>query len=121
MLFRAFVLVGILTLTSCLDNKDYTLDTLTLTPSVALPVAFGDISLQDLISNKDSTYLRAYSDGLLYLYYSQKLASQDIRSLFTLPNNSYPISFSIPAGTLPAQSSDSPPVVITQTLAKTLH
>jgi hypothetical protein len=48
MLFRAFVLVGILTLTSCLDNKDYTLDTLTLTPSVALPVAFGDISLQDL-------------------------------------------------------------------------
>jgi hypothetical protein len=116
MLFRAFVLVGILTLTSCLDNKDYTLDTLTLTPSVALPVAFGDISLQDLISNKDSTYLRAYSDGLLYLYYSQKLASQDIRSLFTLPNNSYPISFSIPAGTLPAQSSDSPPVVITQTL-----
>jgi len=118
MLFRALVLVFVLTLTSCINNKDYNLDSLTLTPSVALPIAFGNISILDLISDKDSSYLKVYPDGLLYFYYSQTLPSQDIRSLFKLPNNTYNLSpaFSIPAGTLPAQPADSPPVTVTQIL-----
>lgn len=106
MLYRVFVFVFILAFTSCIDNKDYTLDSLTLTPTVALPVAFGDISILDLISDKDSAYLKVYSDGLLYFSYSQILTSQSIRNLFAVPNNTSVTGFDLPPGALPISSSD---------------
>ncbi len=104
--FRSIVVICILALTSCLDNKDYTLDSLTLTPTVAFPLAFGNISVLDLVSDKDSTYLKVYPDGLLYFSYSQTLPSQDVRALFKLPNNTSNFGFDAPAGTLPPIPSD---------------
>ncbi len=106
MFYRSLVFVFILAFASCIDNKDYTLDSLTLTPTVALPVAFGNISILDLVTGKDSAYLKVYSDGLLYFSYAQTLASQDIRNLFAVPSNTTVTGFDLPPGTLPASSSD---------------
>lgn len=106
MLNRVIVFVFILAFASCIDNKDYTLDSLTLSPTVALPVAFGNISILDLITDKDSAYLKVYPDGLLYFSYSQSLASRDIRNLFIIPTSTTTTGFDFPAGTLPPSSSD---------------
>lgn len=106
MRFNPLVFAGLLVLASCLDSKDYDIDKVTLTPTVALPLAFGNISILDLISDKDSSFLRVYPDGLLYFYYSQSLASQDIKGLFDLPNNVNNTSFDVPQGTLPPSSAD---------------
>jgi hypothetical protein len=103
---RAFIFIAILALSACIDNKDYTLDSLTITPTEAIPLASGTVSILDFISDGDSAYLKTYPDGLLYLSYSQTLKSEDIRNKFTIPNNSSTASFDLPAGTLPISSSD---------------
>ncbi|CAN5308930.1 hypothetical protein BH10BAC4_BH10BAC4_04570 [soil metagenome] len=107
MLYRSLFLISVLIVTSCIDQKDYTLDTLTVTPTLAVPIAFGDISILDFASDTDSAYFRTYPDGLLYFSYTQTLDARQIRALFDLPaNNSTPVSFDLPAGSLPPSSSD---------------
>ena len=107
MRYPSFVFICLLAATSCLDNKDYNLDSLTLKPSIALPLAFGQISILDLISDKDSSYLKVYPDGLLYFAYPPKtLASQDIKGLFTLPDNVTTTSFNLLPVVLPPLAKD---------------
>lgn len=104
--YRALIFIAILALSACIDNKDYTLDSLTIKPTEAIPLASGNVSILDLISDQDSTYLKTYSDGLLYLSYSETLKSTDIRDKFNIPNNNSTASFDVPVGSLPASSSD---------------
>ena len=102
MFFRSIVFICLLAVTSCLNTKDYDLNSLTLTPTIAFPLAFGEVSILDLISDKDSSYLKVYPDGLLYFAYPPKtLVSQDVKGLFTLPDNNTTTSFALPATTLP--------------------
>ena len=96
------LLVGLLA--SCFDESQYNFDQVSISPTMAIPVAFGDMGLVDLISNKDTAYIRAYPDGLLYLSYAETLPSRDIRDLFVLPDNQTTVSFDLPAGTLPASA-----------------
>ena len=104
--YRALIFIAILALSACIDNKDYTLDSLTIKPTEAIPLASGDVSILDLISDQDSTYLKTYSDGLLYLSYSETLKSTDIRDKFNIPNNNSTASLDLPVGSVPASSSD---------------
>lgn len=107
MRYPSIVFICLLAVTSCLDNKDYNLDSLTLKPSIALPLAYGQISILDLISDKDSSYLKVYPDGLLYFAYPPKtLASQDIKGLFTLPDNVTTTSFNLLPVVLPPLPKD---------------
>ncbi len=106
MLYRSLVFVGMLTLGSCLDSKDYDLNSVTITPTVAIPLASGDLSILDLISDKDSSYIKVYPDGLLYFYYAKTLASQDIRQLFNPTDKISNSSINLPAVTLPPSVSD---------------
>ncbi len=106
MLYRSLVIVGLLALGACLDSKDYDLNSVTITPTVAFPIASGDLSILDLISDKDSAYIKVYSDGLLYLYYAKTLASQDIRQLFNPADKISNSSVNLPAVTLPPNGSD---------------
>lgn len=73
---------------------------------MAFPVAFGDMGIVEILANEDTAYVRSYPDGLLYLYYEKTLPSRDIRDLFSLPDKTATISFDLPAGTLPASSSN---------------
>lgn len=102
---RLVLLIGVVFLVSCFDEKEYDFKNVTLSPTFAFPIAFGDMGLVNLLSANDSSFVRSYPDGLLYFYYEQTLGSTDIRDLFALPNNASTNSFDLPAGTLPASSS----------------
>jgi hypothetical protein len=91
---------------SCVDEKDYNIDSLTVNPSIAIPLTHGDLSVKDLIKNTDSVYVKVYPDDLVYLAYSQTLVTQDIKDLFTIPDKTINQSFVIPAGTIPAHPKD---------------
>lgn len=101
-----FLLILAVFLASCIDESQYDFQRVTLSPTLAFPVAFGDMGIVDILSNEDTAYVRSYPDGLLYLYYEKTLPSRDIRDLFSLPNNSSTTSFDLPAGTLPASTSN---------------
>ncbi len=104
--FRLLLFLVVLSLASCLNSKDYDLNEITLTPTLALPLASGEISMMDLISNKDSAYLKVYPDGLLYLSYPKVFPSEALKDLFKVPNKSAPSYFTLPAGTLPSSSTN---------------
>jgi hypothetical protein len=106
MFYRVLVFVFVLAFASCVDNSDYDLGGLTLTPTMAFPLASGEIGLVNLLTDKDSSYLKTYPDGLLYLQYSKTLGSTDIRNLIDIPNNNSTTGFDLPPGTLPVSSSD---------------
>lgn len=93
-------------LVACLDISDYEIDAFEINPKLALPIAFGDLSVQDLINDSDTAYIKVYPDDLVYLYYTQKLETQDINALFDLTNKSATRSFSLPAGTIPPLNND---------------
>lgn len=102
----AILLASLLLLASCFNERDYDIQQVSLTPSVAFPVAFGNMSLVEMLANKDTAFIRSYPDGLLYLQYEHMLASEDIRNQFVLPDNNSTVSFDLPPGTLPASSTN---------------
>lgn len=102
MLFRVLSFLLVLSLASCLDNKDYDLNSLTINPTMALPIATGEMTMMDLVSNKDSAYLKTYPDGLLYFSYPKVFPSTQLKSLFVIPTKNSTSEFTLPPGTLPA-------------------
>ncbi len=104
---NSLLLMSILFLViACIDQKDYNLNSVEVHPSVAFPIAFGTLTIQDLLKSKDSLYVKVYPDDLVYLEYSRELVSHDIRDLFTIPDKSINQSFAIPQGTIPAHNRD---------------
>lgn len=106
MRYRSLVFLGLLILGSCLNSKDYDLNSVSVTPTVAVPLASGRLSLVDLIADKDSGYVKQYSDGLLYFSYQKTLASQGIRQFFNFQDKNFSASIDLPAATLPPSNSD---------------
>lgn len=102
---NTFLFIGIFLLASCLNEKEYDLNEIALTPTVALPLASGEISILDLVSQQDSTYLKVYSDGLLYFSYRKTFASSDVHDLFLLQPNTSLHAFDLPPGALPPNTS----------------
>ena len=93
-------------LASCIDEDDYTIDSVEVNPTIALPLVFGELSIQEFIKSTDSVYVKVYPDDLVYLSYSQTLASQGIRELFTIPDKSLIRSFFVPPLTKPPHTAD---------------
>lgn len=90
-----------------LNDDEYDIESLSATPSYSVPVAFGDLSIQDILSRQDSQYIKVYSDGLVYLNYEQTLKSQAIRELIEIPDkNNVTASLAVPAGTHPPRPND---------------
>src|SRR4051812_48102415 len=69
-----------------LNEDDYKLSSIEATPSLSVPLAFGDLSIADILSPNDSQYIKVDSDGLVYLEYDQVLKSQAIRDLISVPD-----------------------------------
>ncbi len=98
---------GLLILAGCsLNNTDYNLKGISASPTMALPLIQGNLGLLDLFKAQDSSYVRVYSDGLIYLTYDQALVSQDIRNLINIPDVSATRSVSVPQGNYPPVPSD---------------
>lgn len=101
-------LIALSILASCINENDYTIDSLKARPFFALPLVFGDLSMQELIKSSDSDYIKVYPDDLTYLSYSQALISRGIADLFDLPDQNLTRSFSVPPATIPPQANDIP-------------
>ncbi len=102
----AYVL-SLLVFAGCsVNNADYNLKGLSAEPTVAVPLIQGSLGLLDLFQQADSSYVKVYSDGLIYLTYDQALASQDIRNLVDIPDVSATHLVSVPQGTFPPVPAD---------------
>lgn len=93
-------------LISCVDESDYSIDTLTVNPAIVIPLTYGDLSIKDIITDTDSIYVKIYPDDLVYLAYSETLITQDIRNLFSIPDKAINQSLPIPAGSIPPHPKD---------------
>jgi hypothetical protein len=93
---------------SCsLNNNDYTIKGLQANPTMAVPLAYGDLSVSDLLKKQDSAYVKIKPDGLVYLSYDQLLKSQDIRNLITIPNiNTISTPLAVPPASYPPAPND---------------
>ena len=61
-----------------------------LTPGLAIPVGYGNLTVKDLINKFDTTgSVKTASDSLLYLTYSTDFLSFPASTVFTLPNQLY--------------------------------
>jgi hypothetical protein len=90
-------------LAACIDSDDYKIEGATATPSMVLPLAYGDLAIQDFLREDDSRYIKIADDGLLYLSYEQALKSQDITELLSFPDKSFNHQIPLPA-LVPANS-----------------
>lgn len=69
-----------------LTGNEYEFDGIEASPTMALPLAYGDLSIQDILNKKDSSFIKVDADGLVYLEYSQALRSQAIKELVNIPD-----------------------------------
>lgn len=110
-IMRNFFLVAvIITAWSCdgvFNKKDYEIKSIEVAPTEALPLAYGDLSIEDILSNKDSQYIKVYPDGLVYLDYDQSLKSQAVGDLVIIPDkNNVAANLAVPPATYPPSASD---------------
>jgi hypothetical protein len=104
---QGLLAVFILILTSsCIDQKDYSINSVTVNPSETVPLAFGNLSIQDMLNSTDSLYVHVAPDSLVYVEYTNELISNDIRNLFTLPNSIVNQSINVPPGSIPSHPKD---------------
>ncbi len=88
--------------TSCLDFDKYDFknisDEIEISPQIALPLAHGSLSLDNILNELDSTsFIQQDVDSLLYIIYSANLFSQDVSELFNIPDQNFtPYTISIP-------------------------
>ena len=106
-----FIAGSILGFNSCLDDTwdfDKLSDEILLTPELATPVAYGSLSLKDLLNEVDSAgdLVEEFDDSLLYIAYSQDLFSYPASDVVTLPEQDFieaevgidPLWLALPAG-----------------------
>ncbi|MFM7853909.1 MAG: hypothetical protein ACKO96_18795 [Flammeovirgaceae bacterium] len=90
-----------------INNNDYEIKGFESNPALILPVAFGNLSISDLLDKSDSINIKVKPDGLVYLNYDQSLISKDIRNLIDIPSiNNKSVELPIPAGNYPANIPD---------------
>lgn len=106
--------IGIALLSGCDFNNllDTDFESISTSPTIAIPLGFGNLSIQDFLNDEDSANIRIYESGpdqgVVYLSYQQTLKTQGIRDLLTFPDknitrglNINPTAFPIP---VPANS-----------------
>ncbi|MCX8490406.1 MAG: hypothetical protein ORN54_05000, partial [Cyclobacteriaceae bacterium] len=111
---KRYNLIGVLALSavfcwSCkdaLNTDDYKLKKVTGNPTLALPIAGGDLITNSFFASVDTPKLKVYNDGLIYLLYEQTLETQAIRNLFDFPNKSFTKTVPIPPATLPSRATE---------------
>ena len=93
-LFAAIIISGsLLFLHSCLDpgwDFERFSDEIVLSPGVAAPLAYGSLSLADILNEVDSSdYVKEFEDNLLYITYAEGLFSYPANEVVNIPNQSF--------------------------------
>ncbi|HCW07237.1 MAG TPA: hypothetical protein DGG95_07730 [Cytophagales bacterium] len=97
-----------LTILSCSINGDqFQIKGVESNPTLVAPIAYGDLSISDLLKKSDSSHITVGSDGLVSLIYDQNLVSHDIRNLVDIPDiGNKNFILAVPKGTYPANVND---------------
>jgi hypothetical protein len=94
-----FVLLAAVASCNFDDLVDPKISGLTASPTIALPLGFGELSINDLLSDADSAFIKVYETGadkgVLYLYYEETLETQGISDLIELPDKNVTRGFRI--------------------------
>ena len=89
-LFVASALFG---LNSCTDDGwDFSKisDEILLTPELAAPIAYGNLSLLDLLNEVDTgDYVKEFDDSLLYIAYAEDLFSYPVQDVMIIPDQNF--------------------------------
>jgi len=66
-------------------------------PKIGVPLAYGSLSLKDIVESRDSGGLiKEYPDGLLYLAYRKSLLPADVKNatdVIIIPDQNFPVTF----------------------------
>ncbi len=79
-------------LSGCNFNNllDTDFESISTAPTLAIPLAYGSLSIQDLLNDADSANIKIYQSGpdkdVVYLAYEQTLKTQGIRELLQIPD-----------------------------------
>ena len=96
---------GLASCSGLFNTDDYNIKKIKAAPTLDLPLVYGSLGIQDILSKTDQAIVKVYSDGLVYLQYDQTLKSQGITGLFNFPNKSFTIPpIPVPPSTLPARA-----------------
>lgn len=78
---------------SCLDPEwdfEKFSDEVVLTPGVAAPIAYGSLSLDQVLNKIDGTnYVKRFDDSLLYISYANRLFSYPANEVVEIPNQTF--------------------------------
>ena len=107
---KARIWVGIVTLltavVACVDSSDFEIKKIKGNTSLAIPLAFGSLKIQDFLVETDNIAVKVYPDGLVYLQNIRKIESNEIRKLITFSNQPLNLSIPIASGSLPASPTE---------------
>ncbi len=90
-----------------INSDDYQIKSLKVSPEMVLPLATGNLSIQDILNKTDVSFIKVDPDGLVYLTYEETLVTQDIRDLITIPDlATVNRTLVFPSGNRPASNAD---------------
>src|SRR5256885_2318046 len=100
-----------------INDKDFQIKAVQGNPTLVVPLASGNLSILDVLKDKDSANIKIKSDGLVYLSYDQQLISQEIRGLATISDvNNQGVTILVPPATYPPNQNDQNSTVVTKTI-----
>ncbi len=96
--FPGFFIVIILFIGSCLDDRyDFNRisDEIQINPGISTPIAFGSLTLKDVLNELDEeSYISEFDSKLLYILYNERLASYNTSDIIDIPNQNFSESYS---------------------------
>jgi hypothetical protein len=98
-----------------IDTSDYELEKVRASPDISIPLAFGDLRIEDLLNSTDSSFIQVYPDGLVYLLYEKTLTTRDIRDMLRFPDKNFEKSIPLVPGILPPKANESAYVTLSTT------
>jgi hypothetical protein len=103
---KNLILLVLLVFGCCIDQRDYSLKSVVASPLVDIPLVSGELSIQDILNQTDSGFVRISPDSVIYLDYTTSLISQELQSQFTLPDKSTHQSFTLTQETVQPHPTD---------------
>ncbi len=102
----ASILISLFFLYSCFPDH-YDLHRISgdvgLTPGIAAPLAYGTLSIEDILNRVDTnSYVRQFDDSLLYLTYVENLMSYPASEVIDIPDQQFLQLFISPDINIPA-------------------
>ncbi len=100
------VIAGLAFLFSCIPDHydpDKLSDEISLSPSIAAPLAYGTLSVEDMIDLSDSnSYVKHFDDSLLYITYYENLMSYPASEVIDIPDQNFLEMFISPDINIPS-------------------